>query len=76
MSTISSNIILLRKRKKKTQEIMSSELGITRARLGSYEENRAEPPIDMIVKIANYFEVSTDDLLLNKIKDVKNTGTK
>jgi transcriptional regulator with XRE-family HTH domain len=63
MSRIAKNIRVLRELKKLTQEQLSCELDITRARLGSYEEGRSEPPYILLIKIADYFHISTDALL-------------
>ncbi|MDO7285879.1 helix-turn-helix transcriptional regulator [Shouchella clausii] len=53
----------LRRNKKITQEDMSNMLGISRQGYGKYENGKTEPDHDTLVKIANYFEVSTDYLL-------------
>ena len=63
MTKIGANITVLRATKKFTQEQLSTELDISRSRLGSYEEGRAEPPYDLLIKIANYFQVSIDALV-------------
>jgi transcriptional regulator with XRE-family HTH domain/effector-binding domain-containing protein len=63
MSKIGANIRVLRDLKKISQESLSIELDITRARLGSYEEGRSEPPYDLLMKIADYFTISIDALI-------------
>ena len=63
MAKIAANISVLRGSKKLTQEQLSTELDISRSRLGSYEEGRAEPPYDLLIKIADYFHVSIDALV-------------
>jgi transcriptional regulator with XRE-family HTH domain len=63
MSKIAKNIRVLRELRKLTQEGLSDELDITRSRLGAYEEGRSEPPYELLIKIADYFHVSTDALL-------------
>lgn len=59
----SQNIKTLRKRHKNTQEDMANALGIGRGRWAKYEEGRAEPPLDLLRRIAEYFDVSLDRLL-------------
>jgi transcriptional regulator with XRE-family HTH domain len=54
---------LLREKHSLTQEDLSNKLGITRASLSHYENNRREPDYNTIVKIANFFKVSTDYLM-------------
>ncbi len=63
MSRISRNLTILRGLKKLTQEQLSTELDISRSRLGSYEEGRAEPPYDLLITMADYFHVSIDALV-------------
>ncbi len=63
MSKISFNIRHLRELKKLSQESLADELNITRARLGGWEEARNEPPIEMLIRISEYFHVSIDILV-------------
>jgi transcriptional regulator with XRE-family HTH domain len=63
MSIIATNFKILRKIKNVSQEVAADELQIPRSRFASYEEGRAEPPYVMLVKIANYYQVSIDALL-------------
>lgn len=60
---IAGNIRCLRNLKNMSQEELADELGITRARLVTYENGRNEPPIEIIIKIADYFHISLDALL-------------
>ena len=63
MSKIAFNIRHLRELKKLSQEALADELKMTRARLGAYEEARNEPPIEMLVRLSDYFHVSIDALV-------------
>lgn len=63
MKKIASNIKMLREMKRISQESLAQELGITRGRLGAYEEGRNEPPIDLLIGIADYFHVAVDALV-------------
>jgi transcriptional regulator with XRE-family HTH domain len=63
MSTIAKNIRVLRDLKKISQEQLAEQLKINRSRLGAYEEGRNEPPIEIIINIATYFQISIDALL-------------
>ncbi len=74
MKKISKNIAHLRHLKGISQEYLANDLNITRSRLSSWEEHRAEPPIDLIVKLSEYFTVSIDSMLkidLTKVKDLR-----
>ena len=57
------NIKFLRERKKRSQEIIASELGIKRSALSGYENGYTEPSYETLIKYSNYFKVSTDALL-------------
>src|ERR1700739_5022574 len=63
MSKISSNLRILRKIKNVSQEVVADDLRIPRSRFASYEEDRAEPPYEMLVKISDYYHISIDALL-------------
>jgi len=56
-------IASLREKQFLTQEELSKKLGITRASLSHYENNRREPDYNTIVKIANLFNVTIDYLV-------------
>lgn len=47
----------------KTQEQVATMLGVTRGAYSHLENNRNEPDNDTLVKLASYFEVTTDYLL-------------
>jgi transcriptional regulator with XRE-family HTH domain len=63
MSKIAKNISALRALQKQSQTQLADQLEISRSRLGSYEEGRAEPPYDLLIKIADYFHVAIDALV-------------
>jgi transcriptional regulator with XRE-family HTH domain len=63
MSKIAKNISVLRALKKLSQTQLADELDISRSRLGSYEEGRAEPPYDLLIKIADHFHIAIDALV-------------
>ena len=46
-----------------TQEQLAKILHITRSTLSMYEIGRREPPFDILIKIADHFNVSTDYLI-------------
>jgi transcriptional regulator with XRE-family HTH domain len=63
MSKIFSNLKFLRLQKGLSQEQLAENLGITRSRLGAYEENRNEPSIDLLIAISDFFHVAVDALV-------------
>lgn len=60
---ISKNIRYLREAKKLSQGAVAEDLDITRARLVTYESGRNEPPIEILLKLSDYFHISVDALL-------------
>jgi transcriptional regulator with XRE-family HTH domain len=56
------NLKFLRKNKNLTQESLAQALGISRSKLAGYELT-ITPPLDILVKIAEYFNVSLDILI-------------
>jgi transcriptional regulator with XRE-family HTH domain len=56
-SIFSQNLVKARKLKGWSQEGAASAIGIKRSVLGSYEEDRAEPPHGTLVKIARAYHI-------------------
>ncbi|MGE6718681.1 helix-turn-helix domain-containing protein [Peribacillus frigoritolerans] len=50
-------------RGKRTQEEVALKIGVSRARYSHYENGRSEPDMEILQKMADYFNVSTDYLL-------------
>jgi len=63
MSYLSNNIRHLRKEHELTQNDLAEKLGIKRSLLGAYEEQRAEPKIATIQKLAYLFRLPLDTLI-------------
>ena len=53
----------LRKRKNITQKDIADYLGVSPSAIGLYEQNRREPDLETVKKIADFFNVSVDYLL-------------
>ncbi len=72
MYFVGKNISHLRQLKKLSQEELAEELGVTRSTIGSKEEGRSMPTLDLMVKISDFFKVPVDILIrkdLTKAKD-------
>ncbi|MFN0292329.1 XRE family transcriptional regulator [Pedobacter helvus] len=69
MSNISANLKYLRKKKGLTQQQFADNMEIKRSLIGAYEEDRAEPKYDLLKKIAEYFELTIDEFINEKIND-------
>ncbi|MGP8214958.1 MAG: XRE family transcriptional regulator [Bacteroidia bacterium] len=71
MSLIDKNIKTLRNLRNLSQETLADEMNIQRGRLASYEEGRAEPPYDLLIKFSDYFHVAIDALLRANLSKTK-----
>jgi len=71
MSLAGKNLRHLRKSRGWTQDEMAQKLGIKRSLIGAYEEERADPRIDVLESLMEMFRLSMDDLLL---RDLSQTG--
>ncbi len=67
MSYFSINLKKLRKAKRLSQSEFARIFSLTRATVGAYEEGRAEPKLDKLIEIANYFGLSVDQLISKKL---------
>ena len=67
MSYIGKNIRKIRMSKKLTQTEFAELFDLKRTAVGSYEEGRAEPKIDTLIKISDYFKLSLDSLLRKEL---------
>lgn len=54
---------VLRKERRKTQQQIAEVLGVTQQAYSAYEKGKSQIPNDLLVKLANYYQVSTDRLL-------------
>ncbi|MCH5683085.1 helix-turn-helix domain-containing protein [Niabella sp. W65] len=63
MSNFGSNIKKIRSLKNYTQQHLADILGLTRAAVSSYEEGRAEPKIETLMRASQIFGVSVDDFI-------------
>jgi len=71
MSTAGKNLKYLRKLRGWTQEEFATKLQIKRSLLGAYEEERAEPRIDVLELVGELFKLTLDELLLKDLADSK-----
>jgi len=71
MVLVDKNIKALRNLRNLSQEALAKELGIHRARLASYEEGRAEPSCELLIKIADHFHVAIDAIIRGDLSKTK-----
>ena len=63
MSKFSDNIVFLRGKKNMTQQEQAALLILTRSRYVAYEYGRTEPPIEILLRISKFYNISIDLLL-------------
>lgn len=71
MSIAGRNLRYLRKLRGLTQEEFANKLDIKRSLLGAYEEERAEPRIEVLEMVGELFKLTMDDLLLRDLSESK-----
>lgn len=64
-SIFSARIKELREQSGLSMENLANELGVTKSRVNMWENNGTIPRGDVLIKLANFFHVSTDYLLGN-----------
>jgi len=71
MSIAGQNLKYLRKLRGWTQEEFAAKLGIKRSLIGAYEEERADPRLEVLEAIGQIFKVSLDELLLQDLSETQ-----
>jgi transcriptional regulator with XRE-family HTH domain len=67
MSLAGQNLKYLRKLRGWTQEEFANKLRIKRSLVGAYEEERADPRLDVLEIVADMFKLTLDELLLKDL---------
>ncbi len=74
MSRAGLNLKYLRKLRGWTQEEFANKLNIKRSLIGAYEEERADPRLDVLEIVADTFKLSLDELLLKDLSNASGTN--
>ncbi len=73
MTYFKKNLRLLRKRKGLKQDELANQLGLKRWNVTAYERGVAKPPLNILLKIAGFFEQDLTQLLNADLSDEKST---
>ena len=73
MNHFAQNLRTLRRRQKLTQQQLADSLNIKRPTIGAYEEGRGKPDFNRLIEIADFLQVSIDDLLKTDFKHALQT---
>lgn len=72
---LSENIKQLRLARNLSQVDLATSLGVTKQSISNWENNNIQPSIDMLIRLAQFFSVSTDYMLgLNHRKYIEVSG--
>ncbi len=76
MSFFGQNIRFLRNRAQLSQTAFAEIFNLKRAAVGAYEEERAEPKVEVFVMIARHFGIPVEDLICANLQEKSlNNGT-
>lgn len=67
---IGTQLQALRTRQGISQETLAADLGITLRTLRKWEANITQPNVEMLIKLADHFRVTTDELMGRKYRGV------
>lgn len=68
---IGNNLKLLRNRLKRSQEEIANELNLTRSSYSGYENNVAQPNLEILIQLSDYYKVSIDELVRRDFETFK-----
>lgn len=61
--TLNENIRQLRLARNLSQVDLAKALGVTKQSISNWENNNIQPSIDMLIRVSDFFSVSTDFIL-------------
>ncbi|MEO7314881.1 MAG: LexA family transcriptional regulator [Ginsengibacter sp.] len=74
MSQAGQNLKYLRKLRGWTQEEFATKLGIKRSLIGAYEEERADPRLEVLEIVSEIFKLTLDELLLQDLSQTSGSS--
>lgn len=66
---IGDKLLKYRKSKGYSQEEVANKLNVSRQTISKWETNQSTPEFDKIVPLCQLFEITTDELLMNRVVD-------
>ena len=73
-SMFKENLKTLRKQKGLSQEILAQQLNVVRQTVSKWEKGLSVPDADMLIRIADIFDTSVNELLGSKIEQEENVN--
>lgn len=68
MTFLATNLQVLRKHYKRTQQAVADDLRISRSSLSSYELGTLEPPAVLLITMATHYGITVDRLLKHDLR--------
>ena len=68
---LSTNLRFLRKSRSLTQAELAEQLGLKRSSLATYEEERAEPKLSTLIRLAAFFNIDAGTLLNTDMRNAR-----
>ena len=65
---LAQNLKYLREQKGLNQADLAKILGVKQPTVGNWEVGKREPDIDMLIRLAEYFDVTLDDIVLKDLR--------
>ncbi len=75
MSNAGKNLRYLRKLRGWTQEECATKLKVKRSLVGAYEEERAEPKLEVLEILCSIFKLTLEDLLFSDLSEAKSISS-
>lgn len=69
ISNLAENIRTFRKQRRLTQEQLAEVMGVSTGAVHKWEAAMSVPELDMLIKLADFFDISVDVLIGYKVKD-------
>lgn len=69
--TIGEKILLLRRKRKMSQNALAEVMGCWQINISNWESERFEPSVYYLIKLADFFNVSLDELCCRDFKGGK-----
>jgi transcriptional regulator with XRE-family HTH domain len=76
MSIISSNIKFLRNKKGMSQTALADAIDLKRGNIASYEKELAQPSIENLMKLSEYFKIELNEFIKVNLSDEDYTSLK
>ncbi len=76
MSVISSNIRFLRNKKGISQTALADAVNLKRGNIASYEKELAQPSIENLMKLADYFKIGINAFIKEDLSEERPLGEK